>query len=62
MFGIPFEILRTSREQAAAAERARRMVMQDMLEHQAKAHREMVDAGAKMVIIRPDGTIVPIYD
>jgi len=63
MFGNIFGSYMNHKAQMDAAMAARRSAeMQAEREQQMVLHEAMTVAGAKMVIMKPDGTIVPIYD
>lgn len=63
MFGNIFGAYISNKAQVDAAIAAhQRAEMQAMQDQQMILHKAMTVAGAKMVIMKPDGTIVPIYD
>lgn len=63
MFGNIFGTYLNQKAQMDAAIAAqRRAAMQAMATEQRTLREAMTVAGAKMVIMKPDGTIVPIYD
>ena len=63
MFGNIFGACLNNKAQMDAMAAARLAAeMRAMQEQQMVLHKAMTVAGAKMVIMKPDGTIVPIYD